>query len=144
MHFICVYNDVRKFTIKDLACHAFTESFYKALFLEKRTVLDAFKEAKEFIRVSFRSEVEKFILLPKGEEDRHRVKIKQPTSGRMVDMSPRMPISNLPRYSRYVGQEESVVEIYRFLHRPHTASSETSRPIIITGAHGVGKSQVTV
>jgi hypothetical protein len=104
--------------------------------------LDAFKEAKEYIRLSFSSEMEKFLLL--GPEDLHHdVKIELPTFGRMVDISPRMPISNLPRYSRYVGQEESVVKTYRLLHMPNP-SSETPQPIIITGEPGIGKSQVNV
>jgi len=137
-------------SILDGACLAFTESFYDALFkgTKTKTVQAAFQEAEEHLKTHFPSESGKFILLPTKGVD-HDVYLKRGVlpegsspSMMVQDISPPIPIHNLPRYSCLVGQEESLVNLYKFLHRP-CHNGEASRLIAVTGEIGIGKSKVS-
>jgi hypothetical protein len=134
--------------ILDRACLAFTERFYSALF-QGRTVQAAFEAAEICLKTHFPSESGKFILLPAKGVDHNvllNIGVSQEGSSSSVmfqDISPPMPIHNLPRDSDscLVGQEECLINIYNLLHRPcHNA--EASRLIAVTGEKGIGKSRV--
>jgi hypothetical protein len=118
--------------IDNHAAGTFSKLFYKALLLQKLTVLDAFNGALSELTPA---EADKFILLGKPSEDHNRCIELPEVDG---DVSNPKPFGTIPKHQK-VCNAIKVATVYRSLHKPRMVPYVT----VVTGKQGDETLQVT-